>query len=81
MKSIKTLILHKTKWDSNTFLNFVITGAKKSIYSIYNLFGAIQFKKDKREFWTVDKNNASIEELRNFLKENYAESKNVLPYK
>ena len=89
MKSLKTLILHKTKWNGDTFFNFVVTGTKKGVfaYGMYDLIGTIQFKKGKKEIWIEREGNAGIdiaESITDFsknLKECYAESKNVLPYK
>ena len=86
MKSLKTLILHNTKWDSDAFLNFVITGAKKGVfaYGMYNLIGTIQFKKYKKKFWIENAGMDVAESITDFskkLKESYTESKDVLPYK
>ena len=85
MKSLKTLILHKTKWNGDTFLNFVVTGAKKGVfaYGTYNLIGTIQFKKHKKKFWIENAGMDIAESITDFskkLKERYAESKDVLPY-
>lgn len=81
MKSVKTVILHKSKWNSNIFFNFVLTGARGMFaYSMYKLLATIQFKKGKRKF-LLGECSTSGKELREYLKESYAKSNGVLPYK
>ena len=81
MKSINTVILHKSKWDSSRFFNFVLTGARSMFaYSMYKLLGTIQFRKGKKSFWK-DECSTSTKDFREYLKESYANSKGVLPYK
>ena len=87
MKSVKTIILHKSKWDSTIFFNFVLTGAKGMFaYSMYKLLATIQFKKGKRKFLSGEKSMcaekpANIEEINKYVKKEYASIKGVLPYK
>ena len=81
MKSVKTIILHKSKWDSTIFFNFVLTGVRSMFaYGMYKLLGSIQFRKGKRSFWKGEY-STSAEEFREYLKESYAKSNGVLPYK
>lgn len=76
MKSVKTLILYKSKWNSTIFFNFVLTGAR----GMHKLLATIQFKKGKRKF-LLGECSASAKDFREYLKESYANSKGVLPYK
>ena len=83
MKSVKTIILHKSKWDSTIFFNFILTGAK----GMYKLLATIQFRKGKRKFLlgecstNAKEFSTNAKEFREYLKESYANSKGVLPYK
>ena len=81
MKSVKTVILRKTKLYSNIFYNFALTGARYALtYPYYMFLGSIQFKKGKRSFWKGEC-SISAKELREYLKESYTKSKGVFPYK
>ena len=81
MKSVKTIILHKSKWDSTIFFNFVLTGVRSMFaYGMYKLLATIQFRKGKRKF-LLGECSTSAKEFREYLKERYANSKGVLPYK
>ena len=81
MKSVNTLILHKSKWNSTIFFNFVLTGVRGMFaYSMYTLLATIQFKKGKRKF-LLEECSTSAKEFREYLKESYTKSKGVLPYK